>query len=203
VNFRLDFMSEAGRHARVSSMLTRDRYEYFIIMCCNLCLHPSVKNRLDSPEGLSFNEFAYQLFQAYDFYQLHVNEGCTVQLGGSDQWGNITAGMDLIRRKLGSSVSVDVFGLTIPLVTSSTGEKFGKSAGNAVWLDADELSPLEFYQFFRRSPDSEVEKYLHFFTFLPSEAIRALMEEHNKYPERHAPQRSLAYEVTEIVHGGR
>ncbi|KAI9340866.1 tyrosine-tRNA ligase [Obelidium mucronatum] len=188
----LDFMGSVGRFARVSQMLAKD----------------SVKSRLDAPDGISFTEFTYQLLQGYDFQYLNKHHGVSVQIGGSDQWGNITAGIDLIR-KMRSANSVaseeeddDVsFGLTFPLVTTASGEKFGKSAGNAIWMDKDMVSPFDFYQFFRRTPDSEVERYLKFFTFMSKESIELLMEKHEKNPHLHLPQRTLAYEVTHLVHG--
>ncbi|TPX60460.1 tyrosine---tRNA ligase [Spizellomyces sp. 'palustris'] len=191
----LEFLSDVGRLARVSVMLSRE----------------SVRSRLDSPEGISFTEFSYQLLQAYDFYYLFLKERCRVQIGGSDQWGNIMAGMDVIKRKTGrpemQAIDSDIerdpaaFGLTIPLVTTATGEKFGKSAGNAVWLDENLVSHYDFYQFFRRTPDSEVQKYLRYFTFLREEDIEKLMVQHTVTPEKHIPQRTLAREVTELVHG--
>ncbi|KAI9335167.1 hypothetical protein DFJ73DRAFT_32705 [Zopfochytrium polystomum] len=183
----LQFLTDVGRFARVSPMLARE----------------SVRSRLENQDGLSFTEFTYQLLQAYDFHHLHKVENCTIQLGGSDQWGNITAGIDLIQKKL--SVPSDdrepAFGVTLPLVTTSTGEKFGKSAGNAIWLDPLMLPPFDFFQFFRRSPDSEVEKYLKYFTFMSEEEIESIMKDHSANPEQHKPQRSLAFEVTDIVHG--
>ncbi|KAI8917561.1 tyrosine-tRNA ligase [Powellomyces hirtus] len=189
----LDFLGDVGRMARVSIMLSRD----------------SVKNRLESSEGISFTEFSYQLLQAYDFYHLHSTEQCRMQLGGSDQWGNIMAGMDVIRRKSGREAESAetgeheplAYGLTMPLVTTAKGEKFGKSEGNAIWLDPELVSPYEFYQFFRRTPDSEVQRYLHYFTMLSSEEIKEVMASHEKFPGRHLPQRLLAREVTELVHG--
>ncbi|KAJ3170267.1 tyrosyl-tRNA synthetase [Geranomyces variabilis] len=190
----LSFLSDAGRLARVSIMLARD----------------SVRTRLDSPEGISFTEFSYQLLQAYDFWHLYRTEGCRVQLGGSDQWGNILAGMDVIRRKAGRAddakageeeVEPLAFGVTLPLVTTAKGEKFGKSEGNAIWLDPELVSPYEFYQFFRRTPDSEIQRYLQYFTMLPLSAINTTMSTHSAHPDKHIPQRLLAKEVTELVHG--
>ncbi|KAJ3378165.1 tyrosyl-tRNA synthetase [Entophlyctis sp. JEL0112] len=198
----------------------------------------SVKARMDTPHGISFVEFTYQLLQAYDFWWLWKNEGVTVQIGngpitiseyintflrtagGSDQWGNIVAGMELIR-KLGANQlqlndsnpasdstiaetednEMHVFGVTLPLLTTSTGEKFGKSAGNAIWLDPGLCSPFDFYQFFRRTPDAVVESYLACFTFLSLAEIAKTMATHQIHPELHAPQRLLAYEVTHLVHG--
>ncbi|KAJ3156888.1 tyrosyl-tRNA synthetase [Geranomyces michiganensis] len=170
----------------------------------------SVRTRLDSPEGISFTEFSYQLLQAYDFWHLYREEGCRVQIGGSDQWGNILAGMDIIRRKAGRAEMIlgeeeeaepFAFGVTLPLVTTAKGEKFGKSEGNAIWLDPELLSPYDFYQFFRRTPDSEVQRYLQYFTMLPLDTITATMAEHAENPGKHIPQRLLAKEVTELVHG--
>ncbi|KAI8800193.1 tyrosine-tRNA ligase [Cladochytrium replicatum] len=193
----LEFLSDVGRMARVGIMLSRD----------------SVKNRMDTTEGLSFTEFSYQLLQAYDFAHLHSAHNVQVQIGGSDQWGNIVAGIDLIRRRSaqnGTSQSplendsewdVSAYGVTLPLLTTSTGEKFGKSAGNAVWLDENMMSPYEFYQYLRRSPDSEVGKYLRFLTFLPTEEINRIMAEHKTAPQKHLPHRTLAREVTALVHG--
>ncbi|TPX40347.1 tyrosine---tRNA ligase [Synchytrium endobioticum] len=193
----LDFLTIAGHHARISAMLARD----------------SVKSRLDSAQGLSFAEFTYQLVQAYDFMHLNATQGCTVQLGGTDQWGNILAGLDLIRKKYVDMsdyekspkpvphAAQDVFGLVVPLIVDSHGHKFGKSAGNALWLDKTMLSPFDFYQFFRRAHDSDVEKLLKYFTFLPLHEIELVMREHAAEPHRHLPQRLLALQVTELVHG--
>ncbi|KAI8852024.1 tyrosine-tRNA ligase [Chytridium lagenaria] len=187
----LEFLGDLGRNARVSLMLAKD----------------SVKSRLESEEGISFTEFSYQLLQAYDFYHLFRTESCAVQLGGSDQWGNITAGIDLIRKKTNAEKNKKAegrdkaFGLTLPLLTTSTGEKFGKSAGNAVWLSKEKLSVFDFYQFFRRTPDADVERYLKYFTFLSLEDIEVMMARHEKCPQNHEPQRKLAMEVTELVHG--
>ncbi|KAJ3269053.1 tyrosyl-tRNA synthetase [Borealophlyctis nickersoniae] len=187
----LDFIGDVGRLARVSIMLARE----------------SVRTRMDSAEGISFTEFSYQLLQGYDFYHLNTHHNCTVQLGGSDQWGNIVSGMDIIRKKrLGvaeeaTSEHEPAFGLTLPLVTTATGEKFGKSAGNAVWLDERMVSHFDFYQFWRRTPDSEVERYLRYFTLLPLTEIEQIMSHHKEKPEDHLPQRTLAREVTELVHG--
>ncbi|KAJ3215372.1 tyrosyl-tRNA synthetase [Dinochytrium kinnereticum] len=173
--------------------------------------HMYLKRRVEAdPKRFS------HLLQAYDFYHLWKTENCSVQLGGSDQWGNITAGIDLIRKKGNiaqkvektvkkdspSKLSADrAFGLTVPLLTNSTGEKFGKSAGNAVWMDAAKLSFFDFYQFFRRTPDADVERYLKYFTFLSLEEIDSIMSRHKLSPQNHEPQRKLAFEVTELVHG--
>ncbi|KAJ3192675.1 tyrosyl-tRNA synthetase [Irineochytrium annulatum] len=192
----LEFLETFGKYARVSVMLAKD----------------SVKSRLDSPEGISFTEFTYQLLQAYDFYHLNRTRGCTIQLGGSDQWGNIAAGIELVHKKwavLKTEEGVspqersgeDVYGVTMPLVTTAQGEKFGKSAGNAVWLDEGLVSHFDFYQFFRRTPDTEVERYLMYFTLLPLDEIHAIMGRLKAEPKKHIPQRALAFEVTELVHG--
>ncbi|RKP06170.1 tyrosine-tRNA ligase [Thamnocephalis sphaerospora] len=192
----LAFLGHVGRHARVGAMLARE----------------SVKARLTSPQGISFTEFSYQLLQAYDFYHLHREHKCRIQLGGSDQWGNITAGIDLIGRMASEKRTAAVanaseearpaaFGVTIPLLTTSTGEKFGKSAGNAVWLDAHMTSYYDFYQFFMRVNDDDVERYLHIFTFLNSAEIEAIMCEHKEQPEKRYAQSRLAAETTELVHG--
>ncbi|ODN98321.1 tyrosine-tRNA ligase [Cryptococcus wingfieldii CBS 7118] len=180
----LDFLRGVGKNARVSTMLSRD----------------SVKNRLTSDSGISYTEFTYQLLQAYDFSHLHTNHACNIQLGGSDQWGNIVAGIDLVRREkeIGEE---EVYGLTIPLLTTSTGEKFGKSAGNAVWLDEKRTPASEFYQFFLRTTDADVEKYLRLFTFLPLDTIQETMTAHESAKSQRLPQKLLAAEVTELVHG--
>ncbi|ODO10957.1 tyrosine-tRNA ligase [Cryptococcus amylolentus CBS 6273] len=184
----LDFLRGVGKNARVSTMLSRD----------------SVKNRLTSDSGISYTEFTYQLLQAYDFSHLHTNHNCNIQLGGSDQWGNIVAGIDLIRReKIAAREEREnaVYGLTIPLLTTSTGEKFGKSAGNAVWLDEKRTPASEFYQFFLRTTDADVEKYLRLFTFLPLETIQETMSAHESAKSQRLAQKLLAAEVTELVHG--
>ncbi|KAJ3064057.1 tyrosyl-tRNA synthetase [Podochytrium sp. JEL0797] len=180
-----------------------------------------VKSRLDAPDGISFTEFTYQLLQGYDFQHLHRTRGVSIQIGGSDQWGNIISGIELIRKMdapvgpmpgsegavttgvdAEAAVEEDVaYGLTFPLVTTASGEKFGKSAGNAIWMDQDMCSVFDFYQFFRRTPDSEVKRYLKYFTFMAEEEVDALMARHEASPESHFPQRTLAYEVTHLVHG--
>ncbi|KDQ21806.1 hypothetical protein BOTBODRAFT_99200 [Botryobasidium botryosum FD-172 SS1] len=192
----LEFLRTVGKHAKVNVMLTRD----------------SVKSRLASDQGISFTEFSYQLLQAHDFYTLHHKYGCRLQIGGSDQWGNIVAGIDMIKRRKGDeypstpTLPLDedtepAFGLTIPLLTTASGEKFGKSAGNAVWLDSSLTSVFDFYQFFLRVADADVSKYLKLLTFRSVDEIDTLMAEHERHPERRAAQRMLASEVTELVHG--
>ncbi|KAF8313456.1 hypothetical protein DL93DRAFT_2202917 [Clavulina sp. PMI_390] len=194
----LEFLRTVGKHARVNVMIGRDR------------LNPwprgdSVKNRLDSEHGISFTEFSYQLLQAYDFYLLNRKHNCRVQLGGSDQWGNIVSGIDLIRRRQDAESPEDsareVFGLTIPLLLTSSGAKFGKSAGNAVWLDSSLTSYFDLYQFFIQISDEDAVKYLRMFTLLSHEELDAVVATHKLHPERRSAQRRLAAEVLELVHG--
>ncbi|PPQ71089.1 hypothetical protein CVT26_011629 [Gymnopilus dilepis] len=185
----LEFLQKVGVHARVNTMLNRE----------------SVRARLAAQQGLSFTEFTYQLLQAYDFYHLHQHHGCTIQIGGSDQWGNIVAGLELIGKLAAGGVfseqrSTDCYGITTPLLTTSTGEKFGKSAGNAIWLEADLTSVFDFYQYFLKVADADVERLLKLFTFLQHDEITAIMEEHTGNPEQRLAQRRLAAEVTEMVH---
>jgi tyrosyl-tRNA synthetase len=176
------FLREIGKHFRLTQMLGKE----------------SVRKRMEgSDEGMSFTEFCYQLLQAYDFLWLHDHEGCRVQLGGADQWGNITAGTELIRRLRG----VEAFGVTIPLVCDSQGRKFGKSEGNAVYLDHRRTSYYDFYQFFLRTEDADAARYLRIFTFLPLERIAELEEQVKTAPEKREAQRVLAEEVTRTVHG--
>jgi len=154
------------------------------------------RNQLNK-EGLSYTEFSYMTMQAYDFLCLYDRYGCRLQGGGNDQWGNITAGIDLTRKLRG----VEVFGLTFPLVTAGGGEKFGKSAGNAVWLDPTMTSPYNFYQYWVRTDDRDVEKYIKYFTFLDMAEIEQIVSEHAKAPGKRTAQRRLAAEITRIVHG--
>ncbi|KAI7865165.1 hypothetical protein BDF14DRAFT_1092826 [Spinellus fusiger] len=164
----LELLGEVGRYARVNTMLGKE----------------SVKTRLDSTQGISFTEFSYQLLQAYDFWHLYHKESCRIQLGGSDQWGNITAGIDMIHRKPYPQTTAEehsqetAFGITIPLLLTSTGEKFGKSAGNAVWLDETMTSVFDFYQFFMKTQDEDVSRYLSMLTLLDSKKIDTIMQEH-------------------------
>nr|XP_018265166.1 tyrosine-tRNA ligase [Kwoniella dejecticola CBS 10117]OBR87324.1 tyrosine-tRNA ligase [Kwoniella dejecticola CBS 10117] len=184
----LDFLRGPGKLSRVSAMLSRD----------------SVKNRLSSDSGISYTEFTYQLLQAFDFSHLWKEHGCRIQLGGSDQWGNIVSGIDLIKRTHSIEIveeEVEAYGMTIPLLTTSTGEKFGKSAGNAIWLDEKRTSPAEFYQFFLRTTDEDISKYLKLFTFLPLHEVDTIMAEHEQSRSQRIPQKVLAKEVTELVHG--
>ncbi len=177
----IDFLRDVGRHFRMGAMLGKD----------------SVRTRLDSESGMSFTEFSYQLLQAYDFLHLYDQMGCCVQLGGSDQWGNITAGTDLVRKLRGQ----EVFGITIPLVCDRTGQKFGKSAGNAVYLSPAKTSVYDFYQFFLRVDDADVIRLLKVFTLLPLEEIEAYAAELATAPEKRSGQRRLAEEITRRVHG--
>uniref|UniRef100_A0ACB8FN50 Tyrosine--tRNA ligase, mitochondrial n=1 Tax=Sphaerodactylus townsendi TaxID=933632 RepID=A0ACB8FN50_9SAUR len=177
----LDFLGAVGGHLRMGTLLSRQ----------------SCKARLVSPEGMGLAEFLYPALQAYDFLHLHRHYSCQVQLGGADQMGNIMSGYDLVSKVTGE----DVFGITVPLITSTTGNKLGKSAGNAVWLNRNRTSPFELYQFFVRQPDSIVKRYLQIFTFLPLPEINHIMEMHAKEPEKWGPQKRLAAEVTKLVHG--
>ena len=178
----VDFLRDVGKHFSVNSMLRKE----------------SVKRRLeDQDAGISFTEFSYQLLQAYDFVELFQREGCTVQAGGSDQWGNITAGIDLVRRATGSPV----FGLVSPLVTTTAGTKFGKTEAGTVWLDAGRTSPFRFYQFWINVDDRDAGPYLRFFTLLPKEDIERLEAALVSEPHRRAAQKALAEDVTRRVHG--
>ncbi|KAM3926207.1 tyrosine--tRNA ligase, mitochondrial [Leptodactylus fuscus] len=177
----VEFLASVGRHFRMGTLLSRH----------------SVQSRLSSPEGMSLTEFTYQVFQAYDFYYLHQKHGCKIQLGGTDQLGNLMSGHDFIQRTTGE----DVFGILLPLITSTTGDKLGKSAGNAVWLNRERTSPFEFYQYFVRQQDGNVERFLKLFTFLPLTEIGHIMEQHAKEPGKRLPQKRLAAEVTKLVHG--
>ncbi|KAM7414971.1 hypothetical protein PAMA_019675 [Pampus argenteus] len=175
------FLSEAGRHFRMGTMLSRH----------------SVQSRLKSDVGMSLTEFTYQVFQAYDFHHLNQIYGCKIQLGGTDQLGNLMSGHEFIRKVSGE----EVYGLTIPLVTSSVGDKLGKTAGNAVWLNRDKTSPFELYQFFLRQPDASVEEYLKLFTFLPLSEVERLMQQQREDPGKRLAHKRLAAEVTKLVHG--
>jgi len=157
-----------------------------------------IKRRLDAPDdSISYAEFSYGLLQGYDYLTLHHKYGCNLQVGASDQWTNILSGVDLIHKKLGK----EVYAFTIPLVTDTTGKKFGKSEGNAVWLDPKKTSPFRFYQFWINLPDAGIEKYLRVYTFLPFAEINVLMELHKRNPGERQAQETLARLVTELVHG--
>ena len=175
----IEFMRDVGKHFTVNYMTAKD----------------SVKSRLES--GISYTEFSYMLLQAYDFLELYKREGVRMQIGGSDQWGNITAGVELIRR----SVGVEAHCVTLPLVTTASGAKFGKSEAGAVWLDPSLTSPYKFYQFWINADDRDVGKYLRYFTLLTREAVEALEAAASERPEAREAQRTLAMEVTTRVHG--
>ncbi len=175
----LDFLRDVGKHFSVNVMMARD----------------SVKSRMET--GISFTEFSYSLLQAYDFLHLNETHGCLLQAGGADQWGNITAGIDLIRRKH----DVTACGLTTPLLTKTDGSKFGKTEGGAIWLSPAKTSVYRFYQFLIQVEDSQVVQLLKFFTFLPLEDIDALAAQHAATPERRDAHKKLALELTRLVHG--
>ncbi|PYR50866.1 MAG: tyrosine--tRNA ligase [Acidobacteria bacterium] len=177
----LTFLREVGKHFTVSYMLQKE----------------SVNRRLESESGLSYTEFSYLVLQAHDFLQLFDRYGCVLQMGGSDQWGNITAGIDLIRKLRGGKA----FGLVMPLITTASGTKFGKTEAGAVWLDAARTSPYRFYQFWLNTDDRDVALYLKYFTFLDRETIRDLESTVHSAPEQRAAHGALAREVTTIVHG--
>jgi tyrosyl-tRNA synthetase len=175
------WLRDVGKFFTVNSMIAKE----------------SVKRRLEGEQGISYTEFSYMTLQAYDYLHLFDTFGCTLQVGGSDQWGNITAGMDLIRKLRQGNV----YALTFPLVTTAAGEKFGKSAGNAMWLDPTLTSPWDFYQYLVRQDDRDVIRFLNFFTFVPQDQIAALAEAVRTAPEKREAQKVLAFEVTKIVHG--
>jgi tyrosyl-tRNA synthetase len=177
----MTFLRDVGKHFTVNYLLQKE----------------SVKRRLESEDGISYTEFSYLLTQAYDFVVLHDRFDCTLQMGGSDQWGNITAGIDLIRKLRGAKAH----GLVLPLVTTASGVKFGKTEVGTVWLDAARTSPFRFYQFWLNTDDRDVVRYLKFFTFLQEEAIDQLARASEEFPERREAQRTLAAHVTDLVHG--
>lgn len=177
----LDFLRDVGKHFSINVMLSKD----------------SVKGRMEGDSGISYTEFSYQLLQAYDFYHLRKTYECELQIGGSDQWGNITAGTDFIRKKLGAPA----WGWTFPLITKSDGTKFGKTAGGAVWLDPRKTSPYRFYQFFVNTEDAKVIEYLKKFTFLSRAEIEELEGRHHANPGAREAHKTLAREVTRLVHG--
>ena len=178
----LEFLRDVGKHFPVNVMLTKD----------------SVKSRLERTEsGLSYTEFSYMLLQAYDFAHLNREYGCEIQVGGSDQWGNITAGIDLARRL----DSVQLYGMTCPLLTKSDGTKMGKTESGALWLDAEKTSPYQFYQYWINLDDADVDKCLRFFTDLDREEIEGIVADHQEDAGRRGAQRRLATEITRLVHG--
>jgi tyrosyl-tRNA synthetase len=179
----LEFARDIGKHITVNYMMAKD----------------SVKNRIssESKEGMSFTEFTYQLVQGYDFLHLYTHYNCKLQIGGSDQWGNITTGTELIRRK----VQGKAYALTSPLVTKADGTKFGKTEGGNIWLDPKRTSPYKFYQYWLNASDEDAENYIKIFTFLDKETIEALIEEHNKAPHMRLLQKRIGEEVTVMTHG--
>ena len=179
----IEFIRRVGKHFRLGTMLGRT----------------SVQSRLKSDTGMSFTEFTYQVFQAYDWLHLFKTYDCRFQIGGSDQMGNIVAGHDLISRVAKESV----FGFTLPLITAEGGKKFGKSVGNAVWLSSKKSTSFQLYQFFIRTTDTDVEKFLNLFTFLSIPEINEIMKAHKEDPGKRKAQKILAEEVTLLVHGGR
>ena len=177
----VDFMRDVGKHFTINAMLAKE----------------SVRRRIESEDGISYTEFSYALLQAYDYLELHDRFGCTLQMGGSDQWGNITAGMELIRRVRGAKAH----GLVLPLIMTSAGTKFGKTEAGTIWLDPQLTRPYEFYQFWLNAEDRDAVRYLKFFTFLDEARISALEIASAREPERRHAQRELAREVTRLVHG--
>ena len=176
----LEFIRDVGKHITVNYMMSKD----------------SVKRRLEDGNGLSFTEFSYQLIQGYDFYHLWKNQNCSIQLGGSDQWGNIVTGTELIRRMGGGSA----FALTVPLITKADGTKFGKTEGGSVWLDPEKTSPYAFYQFWLNVSDEDASKYIRIFTVLDQATIEGLEKVHAEAPHLRLLQKEIAKEVTAMVH---
>lgn len=175
----LNFLRDIGKYINVNYMLDKD----------------IIRRRLES--GITFAEFSYMLLQGYDFLHLYEAKNCVMQVAGSDQWGNITTGVDLIRKKLDKTA----YAFTMPLILDSTGKKFGKSEGNALWLDKEKTSPYEIYQYLINTEDSKVEEYLKVFTFLPKEKIEEVMAEQNAHPETRIAQKTLAWELVKDLHG--
>jgi tyrosyl-tRNA synthetase len=177
----LDFIRDVGKHITVNYMSAKD----------------SVRKRLEGENGMSFTEFTYQLAQGYDFYWLYTHKNCKLQMGGSDQWGNITTGTELIRRKNGG----EAFAFTCPLLTKADGGKFGKTEKGNVWLDPEKTSPYQFYQFWLNAADTDAEKWIKIFTFLSPEEVTALLQQHRQRPEDRILQKTLARTITTFVHG--
>src|SRR5690625_2522071 len=179
----IDFLRDVGKHFTVNYMLAKE----------------SVSARIE--QGISYTEFSYMLLQSYDFLNLYEQENCTLQIGGSDQWGNITAGMEFIRRsREDKDEDIKVYGLTVPLITNADGTKFGKTAGGAVWLDPEKTTPYEFYQFWINTDDRDVIKFIKYFTFIEEEEIKFLEEEVKNNPGQREAQKRLAEEMTRDVH---
>lgn len=177
----IDFLRDVGKHITVNYMMAKD----------------SVKKRIDGETGISYTEFAYQLMQGYDFYWLYKNKQCKMQMGGSDQWGNMTTGTELIRRKAGG----EAFVFTNPLITKADGGKFGKTESGNIWLDANKTTPYQFYQFWLNATDADAEKWIKIFTFLTQPVVNDLIAEHQTDPSKRLLQKKLAEEVTRLVHG--
>jgi len=177
----LHFIRDIGKHITINYMLAKE----------------SVKQRIEGQNGISYTEFSYMLLQAYDFYHLYDKHNCKFQLGGSDQWGNITVGTELIRKKAGG----EAYGITFPLITKSDGKKFGKTEKGNIWLDEEKTSPYEFYQFLLNISDADAEKFIKIFSFKTKEEIEKLISQHNIEPHKRILQKTLADELTEIVHG--
>lgn len=176
----ITFLRDVGKNFGINYMLAKD----------------TVSSRIES--GISYTEFSYMILQSYDFLNLYRSQGCKLQIGGSDQWGNITAGLELIRK---SEENSKAFGLTVPLVTKSDGTKFGKTEGGAIWLDKDKTTPYEFYQFWINTDDRDVMKYIKFFTFLSHNEIEVLEQQLLNAPEKRVAQKALAEDMTKLVHG--
>lgn len=177
----IDFLRDTGKHITVNYMMAKD----------------SVKKRIEGDTGISYTEFAYQLMQGYDFYWLYQHKNCKLQMGGSDQWGNMTTGTELVRRKAGG----EAFVFTCPLLTKADGGKFGKSEGGNVWLDPQRTTPYQFYQFWLNASDADAEKWIKIFTFLDQPTVASLTEQHQQNPAARVLQKALAKEVTVLVHG--
>ncbi|MBV9963102.1 MAG: tyrosine--tRNA ligase [Parafilimonas sp.] len=177
----LDFIRDVGKHITVNYMMAKD----------------SVKKRIEGETGISFTEFTYQLIQGYDFYWLYQHHNCKLQMGGSDQWGNITTGTELIRRKAGG----EAFAFTCPLLTKSDGGKFGKTEKGNIWLDAEKTSPYQFYQFWLNAADDDAKKWIRIFTFLSKDEIEDLTKHHEENAANRLLQKTLAKEITQFVHG--
>jgi tyrosyl-tRNA synthetase len=177
----LNFIRDVGKHITVNYMMAKD----------------SVRKRIEGDTGMSFTEFTYQLVQGYDFYWLYTNKKCKLQMGGSDQWGNIVTGTELIRRKAGG----EAFAFTCPLITRADGGKFGKTEKGNIWLDPQKTSPYQFYQFWLNASDADAEKWIRIFTFLTLQEIESITNEHEKDPANRILQKKLAEEITGLVHG--
>ncbi len=177
----IGFLRDVGKHITVNYMMSKD----------------SVRKRIEGETGISYTEFAYQLMQGYDFYWLFKHKNCKVQMGGSDQWGNITTGTELIRRKEGD----EAYGFTCPLITKADGGKFGKTEKGNIWLDAQKTSPYQFYQFWLNSSDADAEKWIRIFTFLSKDEVNALIRKHLENQGARGLQKKLAQEVTVFIHG--